>query len=512
MDCATLVEVVAKLRATPKKTDKILLLADVLRKTRGRETALAAFYLTGALPQGRVGVGWRIIEEAAVSGSGSGPPLTLAEVDAAFDRIAALQGPGSSERRIEALRALLSRARQDERRFLAELIMGELRQGALEGLLIEAVAKAAALPSSEVRRAMMFSGSIGVVARAALEEGAAGLSRLSFRLFAPVAPMLAQSAERVSEALERLGEAAFEFKVDGARVQLHKGGDEIRIFTRQLQDVTERLPEVVQWTRALPPRELVLDGEAIALRPGGRPHPFQVTMRRFGRSRHIEALRHELPMTAFFFDLMYLDGEPLFTTPYQERYRALARTLPAGSLLPRLITGDPQAAAGWLDEAFRAGHEGLMAKSLTAPYAAGQRGFHWLKIKGAQTLDLVVLAGEWGSGRREGWLSNLHLGARDPETGRFIMLGKTFKGLTDELLRWQTERLLAIEVARERGIVYVRPELVVEVAFSGIQRSPRYPAGLALRLARVKRYRPDKSPAEADTIQAVQELLERGMR
>jgi DNA ligase-1 len=354
----------------------------------------------------------------------------------------------------------------------------------------------------------MYSGNLGEVARAALGEGAAGLARFSLRLLSPIAPMLANGAEDVQEALERLGEGAFEYKLDGARIQLHKAGDEVRVFTRALQDVTARTPEVVEWARALAPRELVLEGEAIALRPDGRPHPFQVTMRRFGRSKDVEAARGQLPLSSFFFDCLFLSDEgPLVAAPYPERVEKLGRTVGADRLLPRIVTARREEAEAFLRRSLDAGHEGLMAKSLTAPYVAGQRGFHWLKLKAPRTLDLVILAVEWGSGRRKGWLSNLHLGARDPESGPFVMLGKTFKGLTDEMLRWQTEKLLSLEVDRDDWTVYVRPELVVEIAFSDLQESPRYPAGLALRFARVKRYRLDKTASEADTIQTVAEIF-----
>lgn len=304
-----------------------------------------------------------------------------------------------------------------------------------------------------------------------------------------------------------MGEASFEFKLDGARIQVHKGKDQVKVFSRQLQEVTERLPEVVEWVRKLPVRDAVLEGEVIALRPHGRPHPFQVTMRRFGRIKDVDLLRQEIPLTSFFFDCLYFENEPLFSQPYQKRFEILTRTIPKGILIPQVVTAKPEVAEQFLQRALESGHEGLMAKSLQAPYTAGQRGYHWLKLKKARTLDLVILAAEWGSGRRTGWLSNLHLGAWDPESGRFVMLGKTFKGLTDEMLRWQTERLLSLEVSRDDWTVYVRPELVAEIAFSDIQESPRYPAGVALRFARVKRYRPDKSAAEADTIQTVMEIF-----
>ncbi len=464
MDFDRLVDLVDRVRSTTKKTEKVSLLAEFLAQTLDVDKALAA--------------------------------------------VAADQGPGSSERKIRGLRVLLERADARGRRLLTGLLMGELRQGALEGLLQEAVARAARLPPADVRQAVMFSGDLGEVARAALEEGAAGLSRFSLRVLSPVAPMLAHAAEDVGEALERLGEAAFEYKLDGARIQLHKAGEEVRVFTRQLQDVTPRVGEVVAWARTLPTRAIVLEGETIALRPDGKPQPFQVTMRRLGRSKAVEAARQELPLSSFFFDCLFLEGEgPLVALPYAERADRLRRVVPPASLLPRIVTGHPEVAAQFLRQALEAGHEGLMAKSLTAPYTAGQRGFHWLKLKPARTLDLVVLAVEWGSGRRRGWLSNLHLGARDPASGQYVMLGKTFKGLTDETLKWQTEKLLSLEVGRDDWTVYVRPELVVEIAFSDVQESPRYPAGLALRFARVKRYRPDKSAQEADTIQTVTEIF-----
>jgi len=322
--------------------------------------------------------------------------------------------------------------------------------------------------------------------------------------------MLANSAEDTAEALGRLGEAAFEFKLDGARIQVHRQGDEVRIFTRQLQDVTERLPEIVEWTRALPDGDILLEGETIALRPDGRPNPFQITMRRLGRSKNVASVRQELPLSFFFFDCLYhADEGPLIARSYRERTEILAGSIPAPFQIPRILTHDPEEAQRFLRQALDAGHEGTMAKSLAAPYVAGQRGYHWLKVKAANTLDLVILAAEWGHGRRSGWLSNLHLGARDSESGQFVMLGKTFKGLTDDMLRWQTEKLLSLETGRDSWTVSVRPELVVEIAFNEIQESPRYPGGLALRFARVKRFRSDKSSSESDTFQTVRALFER---
>lgn len=509
MELGELVTLVAAVRATPKKTEKVLRLATGLRQVRGRELVLLASYLVGTIPQGRIGVGWKLIEAAMPQGPHSpGTPLTLADIDRTMSILAADQGSGSFDRRATELGRLFERAAPEERRFLGGLLIGEIRQGALEGLLLDAIATAAEVPPPAVRGAMMFSGNIGEVACRAMEEGAAGLARIGFRLLNPVAPMLANAAADPAEALERLGEASFEYKLDGARIQVHKQHEAIRIFTRQLQEVTNRLPELVQWMAALPVREIVLEGEAIALRPDGRPLPFQVTMRRFGRIKDVEAARREIPLSCFFFDCLYVEGRgALLARPYRERMEILDATVPLTSLIPRLVTGDRETAEGFLRQAFDAGHEGLMAKSQAAPYVAGQRGFHWLKIKAAKTLDLVVLAAEWGSGRRTGLLSNLHLGARDSETGGFVMLGKTFKGLTDNLLRWQTEQFLALEERRDGMTVYVKPVLVVEIAFSDIQESPRYPGGLALRFARVKRYRPDKTPQEADTIRTVIELF-----
>jgi DNA ligase-1 len=367
----------------------------------------------------------------------------------------------------------------------------------------------------------MLAGDLPAVARAAVAEGGAGLVRFGLELFRPVQPMLAQPADDLEAALGRLGEAAFEYKLDGARVRVHKADDEVRVYSRALNEVTPAVPELVESVRALPARRAILDGEVLALRPVGRPHPFQVTMRRFGRRLDVEAMRRELPLATAWFDLLYLDGEELLDQPYGRRAAALEELAPAvqpaasdgpagaAGRVPALVTGDLDAAREFLDQAIRRGHEGVMAKSLGAGYEAGGRGWSWLKVKPAHTLDLVVLAAEWGHGRRSGWLSNLHLGARDPERGGFVMLGKTFKGLTDKMLAWQTEQFLAREIGRDRWTVHVRPELVVEIAFNDVQASPRYPGGLALRFARVKRYRDDKTAAEADTIDTVREIHRR---
>jgi DNA ligase-1 len=406
---------------------------------------------------------------------------------------------------------LFASATPEEQEFLLRLFTGELRQGALEGLVAEAVARAAGQDADVIRRATMVAGDLGAVARVALTDGAAGLGGFRVQVFRPLQPMLAQAADDASDALGRLGggEVAFEYKLDGARIQVHKSGDQVRVFSRQLNDVTQAVPEVVEVARALPLREVILDGEAIALRADGTPLPFQVTMRRFGRKLDVDRLRAELPLASFFFDILYADGRSLLDEPYRRRFATLAATVPASTLVARLVTADPREAVAFFARAIGSGQEGLMAKALDARYDAGARGAAWLKVKPAHTLDLVVLAAEWGHGRRHGRLSNIHLGARDPTGGDFVMLGKTFKGMTDAVLEWQTAKLLELETSRAGHVVYVRPELVVEVAFNGIQTSPTYPGGLALRFARVVRYRPDKGPADADTIDAVRDLHRR---
>ena len=508
MDLQQLVKTVRLVRDTSRKTEKVRLLSELLRQTEGREAELAAHYLCGTTPQGKIGIGWALLEKAAIEGPAIGERLTLVDVDQALAAVAADRGAGSNERRIGLIGRLFLRAIPEERQFLRQLVIGEIRQGALEGLLLDAIAKATSRSIADVRQAFMYSGNIGEIARAALAEGSDGLARFSLRLFTPISPMLAGSAEDVEDALDRLKEAAFEYKLDGARIQVHKGGDDVRIFTRQLQDITERLPDIVEWARRLPAREAVLDGEAVALRSDGRPHPFQITMRRLGRSKGIPMLRQELPLSPFMFDLLFLNGSLLVDGPFRDRNRQLIETVSTAAV-PRLTTSQPDEARRFFQEALAAGHEGIMAKALTASYQAGQRGAQWLKLKEAATLDLVVLAAEWGNGRRTGWLSNLHLGARDGQSGQFVMLGKTFKGLTDDLLRWQTEKLLSLETHRDAHTVYVRPTLVVEIAFSDIQESSRYPGGMALRFARVKRYRPDKSMEEADSLQSVTDLFSR---
>jgi DNA ligase-1 len=375
--------------------------------------------------------------------------------------------------------------------------------------MIDAIAAAAAVPSALVRRAAMSAGGLGEVARTALMSGAAGLARFTVQLLQPVLPMLSQSAESTDDALAKLGAAAFEWKLDGARIQVHKAGTEVRVYTRNLNEVTARVPEIVQQVLALNAASLILDGEAIALRADGTPQPFQLTMRRFGRRLDVEALRGELPLSPFFFDCLLHETTTLVDRPLAERYGVLRSALPESLLVPRVVTSEAHEASAFFESALERGHEGVMAKALDAPYEAGRRGSGWLKVKRANTLDLVVLAAEWGHGRRSGWLSNLHLGARDPATGTYVMLGKTFKGLTDAMLEWQTHEFLKHETRRDGWTVQLAPVIVVEIAFNEIQESPQYPGGLALRFARVKGYRPDKRPEEADTIETVRALYAR---
>jgi DNA ligase-1 len=484
--------------ATSSRLKKAARLAEVLQRADPDDVAVVVSWLSGELPQRQIGVGWaslRSLPEPADE-----PSLTVAHVDGTFTALKITSGAGSQARRAELLAGLFGTATPVEQTFLRRLLGGELRQGALLGVMTDAIARASALPLAEVRRAAMLRGDLPAVAHAAL----AGESLDQFRLEVgrPVGPMLAQTATSVADALERLdGEAAFEAKLDGARVQIHRDGDHVAIYTRSLDDVTDRLPEVVAAVRALPVRSLVADGEAIALHPDGRPHPFQVTASRFGTRTPGP---DRLPLSAFVFDVLHLDGDDLLDLPTSERLDVLDRIVPGEQRVERLITADPEQAEEFLQRTLAAGHEGVMAKSLTANYEAGRRGAGWLKVKPVHTLDLVVLAVEWGSGRRRGKLSNIHLGARDPATGGFVMLGKTFKGMTDAMLDWQTQRFAELATGPMDGhVVELRPEQVVEIAFDGLQASTRYPGGLALRFARVLRYRDDKPAAEADTIDTV---------
>lgn len=503
-----LVDTSRRVASAGARRTKVQELAALLKSLAPADIETAVHYLSGELRQGRIGITTPMLREAARASASAGPVLTVAEVDQTLSAVAFIRGAGSAARRREALRDLFGRATAEEQGFLTRLMSGELRQGALAGLMIEAIAAAAQTPSAQVRRAAMYAPDLGAVARAALSGGGEALGRFTLELFKPAAPMLAQTADDPGAALAAIdGAVAFEWKMDGARIQAHKSGNEVRIYTRSLNDITAVVPEIVDAVRSLDAPALVLDGEAVAMDATGRPHPFQVTMRRLGRRLDIEALRQDLPLRVFFFDCLYADGHPLTHLPTRDRYEALARAVPEVHRMPRMVTAEEPQASAFYDAALAAGHEGLMAKSLDAPYEAGNRGASWLKIKRAHTLDLLVLAAEWGHGRRTGKLSNLHLGAADPAGGSPVMLGKTFKGLTDAMLEWQTHELLARETHRAGGTVYVRPELVVEVVFSDLQASTRYPGGMALRLARVKRYRTDKPPAQADDLDSVRRIF-----
>jgi DNA ligase-1 len=493
--------------ANAARVAKVRELASLLRNLAADEIEIAVPYLSGLIPQGRIGLKGRALSGAAAHAAAFAPILSIAEVDRRVGVIAAIRGGGSAARREEALQDLFTRLTAEEQKFLLHLLGGELRQGALSGLMLDAVAAAASIPVDSVRRAAMYANSLAAVASAALLYGAEGLERFALELFSPISPMLAQTAADTGEALESLGgEVAFEWKMDGARIQVHKSGDEVRAYTRNSNDVTAAIPEIVETVRRFPTPKLILDGEAIAVDESGRPHPFQITMRRFGRKLNVEAARAQLPIRSYFFDCLRSGEHGIASRPARERFAALAEAVPAALLVPRLVTRDEPAARAFYEASLAAGHEGLMAKSLDAPYEAGNRGASWLKIKRAHTLDLVVLAAEWGHGRRAGKLSNLHLGAFDPEIGEYVMLGKTFKGLTDAMLTWQTAQFLARETHRDPATVYVRPEIVVEIAFSDLQASVRYPGGLALRLARVKRYRPDKQSGDADSMESVRRI------
>jgi DNA ligase 1 len=494
----------AAVAETPARLAKIERLAATLRRLLPDEVAVAVDYLSGELPQGSIGIGWASLRD--LPPPATAPTLPLLEVAEALRRIQAATGRGSQTVRRREVSELFSRATDGERRFLTGLLLGELRQGALEGVMVEAVARATGVPASDVRRAMMLAGDLGEVAAAAAAEGAAGLQRFRLTVLRPVQPMLAQTAVDLRDALARIHPAAMEWKLDGARVQVHRLGDEVRAFTRNLAEITDRVPEIVEAIGALAVEAVVLDGEAIALRPDGRPHPFQVTLGRFGSRLGIAEMRGSVPLSPFFFDCLHLDGEDLIDRPEAERFAALSSRLPSELTVRRTVVESLAEAEPFMEAALERGHEGVMVKTPGAPYEAGRRGASWLKVKRAHTLDLVVLAAEWGHGRRRGWLSNLHLGARDPRTGEFVMLGKTFKGLTDRMLAWQTERLQQLETHRDAYTVYVRPALVVEVAFDGLQESTKYPGGLALRFARVKGYRPDKGPDDADTIDTVRAI------
>jgi DNA ligase-1 len=506
---ADVVEASRRITATTKRLAKTEILADLLRRLAPEEVHIVVAYLSGLTPQGKIGIGYATLRDAEATPAGTAS-LSVLDIDRTLEIASRTRGAGKDRQRRDMLHNIMLRSTAAEQQFLFGLLTGELRQGALEGIMADAVARAAGIPADQVRRAVMMAGNLAEVAKAVLNEGETALSGYRVQLFRPVQPMLANTAGDVGEALVEMGEAALEYKFDGARVQVHKSGEDVLVYSRALNDVTAAVPEVVEAVRAIPARDLILDGEVLSLTPDGRPQPFQVTMRRFGRRLNVDRMRAELPLAPYWFDLLYLNGGELIDEPQSGRFAALTGLSPAEALVPHLVTADSQRAEEFLNAALEAGNEGIMAKATAAPYAAGSRGQSWLKVKQARTLDLVILAAEWGNGRRQGWLSNLHLGARDVEKGGFAMLGKTFKGLTDEMLEWQTQEFQKIALARDKYTVYLEPKIVAEIAFNEIQVSPRYESGLALRFARVKRYRPDKSAAEADTFQTVKKMAGMG--
>ncbi|MGK4905221.1 ATP-dependent DNA ligase [Streptomyces albus] len=500
----------ARIADAPGRNEKVALLAELFRQAEPGEVPVVVTYLAGRLPQRRTGVGWSTLRE--LPPPAAGPSLTITDVDRAFSGLARVSGKGAQTERKRQLDALMSAATEDEQHFLVRLLGGELRQGALDAFAVEGLAAAVGAEPGEVRRAVMLGGSLGAVAEALLAEGPPALSRFRLEVGRPVLPMLAHTAGELDEALDKLGPCAVEEKLDGIRVQVHKDGDRVRVYTRTLEEITDRLPEAAEVVREAGAEQLVLDGEVIALADDGWPRPFQEVSGRVASRLDVAAASSELPLHPVFFDVLYLDGRDLLDLPSVERHAALAGVLPQERRVRRVTVCDPadrearSAARAFAEEVLARGHEGVVVKALDAAYSAGRRGASWLKVKPVHTLDLVVLGAEWGHGRRAGKLSNLHLGARRAD-GTFAMLGKTFKGLTDAVLAWQTERLRGLAVAEEPWGVVVRPEQVVEIAFDGVQRSTRYPEGVTLRFARVVRYRDDKRPEEADTVEAVTALL-----
>ena len=507
----TLANASRAVESTRSRNAKRDLLAETFRSLPPAEARLAAHYLTGTLPQGKIGLGPKILRGIAGTPPAEVACLSLATLDRTFAAIAATKGAGSQAKKTERLAELFRAATADEQRFLFHLLIGEMRQGALEGVLVEALAVAYGIDGPSMRRAQMLLGDVAEAAYLAATRGQDGIDAVRLTLGRPVGSMLAQPST-LDDALDGLDEAVVDLKLDGARVQVHKDRSEVAVFSRHGNDVTDRVPEVVEVVRAMSVDTVILDGEALVMQPDGRPAPFQTTMRRFGRRIDVAEVRERLPLAVQFFDLLHAEQTDCIDAPLVERLRTLERLVDSTWRVPSVVAADTAALERFFDDALERGHEGAMVKDPRAPYLAGGRGRAWRKLKHAHTLDLVVLAAEWGSGRRQGTLSNLHLGAWDPAHETFVMLGKTFKGLTDELLAWQTEAFQAIAVDRDAYAVYVEPTYVVEVAFNDVQVSPQYPGGVALRFARVKRYRPDKAPRDADTLERVVALAPGSLR
>lgn len=500
-----LVDASHQIASTKKRLAKIATIAACVRSMSDAERSLGVAYLSGALPQGKLGVGYATLRALRSAHGGEDGGITLSSLDELLAALKLESGTGSAKRKVAALEALFAQLGEREAAFLSRLLLGEVRQGALESLVTDAVASAADVPAESLRRALMFAGSLPRVTEVAFAEGDAGLKRFGLELFRPVKPMLANTAKDAEEALAPACPALAEVKMDGARIQVHRQGARVRVYSRNLREVTYAVPEVVEVALKLPGDAFVLEGEVIALGRDGRPLPFQTTMRRFGRKQNVEQLRERLPLTPFFFDVLYLDGTTWMDASLTERVSQLHALVPEAWRVEAKEVSQAADLDAFYDCTVAAGHEGIMIKDPKEPYQAGKRGNGWLKLKPVHTLDLVILAAEWGSGRRQGWLSNLHLGARDGDG--FAHIGKTFKGLSDEMLQFQTERLLSLETHRSDYVVHVRPELLVEIAFSDVQQSPHYASGCALRFARVKSYRRDKAPTEADTIETVRGLV-----
>lgn len=497
---ATLARVSREIASTSARSRKTALLAELFRSAGPDDVPIVIPYLAGRLPQGRIGIGWSLLREPVAPAAE--PTLTVRDVDAALTAFAGVAGRGSQAERGRLVRELMAAATEEEQRFLFGLLTGEVRQGALDALAAEGLAAAASVPAADVRRAVMLGGSLVAVGQALLAGGPAALADFSLQVGRAVPPMLAQPAQSAGAAVGKLGACAVEEKLDGIRVQVHRDGTQVRVFTRTLDDITDRVPELTSTTADLTGDRFILDGEVIAFDAQGRPLPFQDIAGRVGSRLDVAAAREALPLSPVFFDVLALDGEVLLDLPYAQRYERLARLVPEPMRVRRTVVSGPAdapQAEDFLARTLDRGHEGVVLKALDAPYQAGRRGTSWLKVKPVHTLDLVVLAAEWGHGRRTGKLSNLHLGARRPD-GTFAMLGKTFKGLTDAMLDWQTQRLLELATGDSGHVVTVRPDLVVEIAYDGLQRSTRYPEGVTLRFARVVRYREDKPATEADTV------------
>ncbi|MGW3104546.1 ATP-dependent DNA ligase [Streptomyces sp. NPDC001100] len=498
-----LAHVSQEVAATSARSRKIALLAELFRDAEADDVPIVIPYLAGRLPQGRLGIGWKVLSRLV--DPASEPTLTVREVDARLTALGKVSGTGSQVERARLVGELMGAATADEQRFLFGLITGEVRQGALDAVAVEGLAEATGTPPADVRRAVMLAGSLQTVAEALLAQGPASLDRFRLTVGRPVLPMLAHTASSVAEAVGKLGECAVEEKLDGIRVQVHRDGETVRLYTRTLDDITDRLPELTAAALELRGERFILDGEVISFDADGRPRSFQETAGRVGSRVDVATAAETVPVSPVFFDALSVDGHDLLDLPFAERHAELARLVPEPMRVRRTLVSGPEdipAADAFLTETLRRGHEGVVVKGLDASYSAGRRGASWLKVKPVHTLDLVVLAAEWGHGRRTGKLSNLHLGARNPD-GSFAMLGKTFKGMTDAVLTWQTERLQELAVESDGHVVTVRPELVVEIAYDGLQRSTRYPAGVTLRFARVVRYREDKRPEEADTVETL---------